>query len=84
MTDSRLLDYLDHMTEATTLAIKFLEKMSKAEFLEDRKTQQAVIFNLIVLGEAATKISNDFPDFTRQHNSIPWTSMKGMRNRKLP
>jgi uncharacterized protein with HEPN domain len=34
-----------------------------------------------VLGEAATKILNDFPDFARQHDSIPWTSMKGMRNR---
>jgi uncharacterized protein with HEPN domain len=81
VTDGRLLDYLEHMGEATKLAIEFLQVMSKDEFLEDKRTQQAVIFNLIVLGEAATKILNDYPEFARRHDSVPWTSMKGMRNR---
>ena len=52
-----------------------------AEFLTDRKTQQAAILNLIVIGETATKIERDFPAFSAAHSHIPWKSMRGMRNR---
>jgi uncharacterized protein with HEPN domain len=79
--DSRLRDYLDHKADAARQSIEYLSEMQKDEFLTERKTQQAVIFNLIVLGEAATKVINDFPEFAMKNQSIPWTSMKGMRNR---
>jgi uncharacterized protein with HEPN domain len=79
--DSRLRDYLDHMAEAARQSIEYLRELEKDEFLADRKTQQAVIFNLIVLGEAATKVLNDFPGFAMKNEPIPWASMKGMRNR---
>jgi uncharacterized protein with HEPN domain len=77
----RLRDYLDHMAEAAKQSIEYLREMERDEFLADRKTQQAVIFNMIVLGEAATKILNDFPEFATRNETIPWMSMKGMRNR---
>ena len=32
--------------------------MSKDDFLADKRTQQAVIMNLIIIGEAATKLKN--------------------------
>ena len=35
--------------------ILFTENMTHQEFLKDKKTQQAVILNLIIIGEAATK-----------------------------
>jgi uncharacterized protein with HEPN domain len=78
---SRKLDYLDHMVEAISLARSFTEGMAKADFLADRKTQQAVILNLIVLGEAASKIALEFPEFTMAHPALPWQQMRGMRNR---
>ena len=81
MTDSRLSDYLSHMREAAKLAIEFLQEMDKHDFLEDRRTQQAVVFNMIVLGEAATKVLNAYPEFAAKASAIPWNSMKGMRNR---
>lgn len=34
----------------------FTEGMSQDDFLADKRTQQAVIMSLIVLGEAATKV----------------------------
>ena len=37
--------------------------------------------SLIVLGEAATKIMDQYPSFAAQHAQIPWRSMRGMRNR---
>ena len=79
--NSRKFDYLDHMAEAIALARSFTEGMTKPDFLADRKTQQAVILNLIVLGEAASKIALEFPEFTMAHPALPWQQMRGMRNR---
>lgn len=55
--------------------------MAKEDFLADRKTQQAVMLNLIVLGEAATKIAVEAPEFAAAHPDLPWQQMRGMRNR---
>jgi uncharacterized protein with HEPN domain len=55
--------------------------MSQAEFLRDRRTQQAVVLNLITLGEAAARITNEYRAFTDSHPDIPWAKMRGMRNR---
>lgn len=49
--------------------------------LEDRRTQQAVIMSLIIIGEAATRLMDRYPEFVAQHPDIPWRSMRGMRNR---
>ena len=46
-------------------------------FVEDEKTQDAVMYNLIILGEAANRIPVDFQD---NHPEIPWTSVIGTRN----
>jgi uncharacterized protein with HEPN domain len=74
-------DYLAHMDEAIGLARSFVDGLSKDDFLSDRKTQQAVILNLIVLGEAATKIAAEAPEFLLAHPELPWQQMRGMRNR---
>ncbi|MGY2175948.1 HepT-like ribonuclease domain-containing protein [Pseudomonas azotoformans] len=49
--------------------------------MEDRRTQQAVIMSLIIIGEASTKIMDQYPDFAAAHSQVPWRSMRGMRNR---
>ena len=81
MNDSRLADYLDHMRQAASDACGFVEGLSKDDFLADRRTQQAVTMSLIVLGEAATKVMEGYPDFAAAHGEVPWRSMRGMRNR---
>lgn len=81
MTDNRLTDYLDHMRQAVADACGFVEGMTKDEFLRDKRTQQAVVLNLIVLGEAATKVMDRHDDFVKIHHQIPWRNMRGMRNR---
>jgi uncharacterized protein with HEPN domain len=55
--------------------------MSKENFLADQRTQQAVILNIVVIGEAAIKLLKDHGAFLEQHPSVPWRNMKGMRNR---
>jgi len=77
----RLVDYLGHLEQAANDACTFVAGMSKDAFLADKRTQQAVILSLIVVGEAATKVAQEFGDFAASHAAVPWSSMKGMRNR---
>lgn len=81
MNPNRLPDYLAHMRQAASDACAFVEGMDKASFDTDKRTQQAVVMSLIVLGEAATKIMESNADFAQTHTQIPWRSMRGMRNR---
>jgi uncharacterized protein with HEPN domain len=81
MNESRLGDYLEQIAEAARLARSYVERMNKAAFVADKRTQQAVILNLLVIGEAATKLLNEYPDFAQRHHAVAWKSMKGMRNR---
>jgi uncharacterized protein with HEPN domain len=59
----------------------YVEGMDKASFLADMRSQQAVIMNLIIIGEIATKLARDHSAFTKANPQIPWASMRGMRNR---
>lgn len=81
MTESRLLDYLEHMQQAASDACDFVHGLSKDAFLADKRTQQAVIMSLVIIGEAATKIMDGFAPFVATHPDVPWRSMRGMRNR---
>ena len=81
MSENRLPDYLDHMHQAAADACSFVEGLSKADFLDDKRTQQAVIMSLVIVGEAATKVMDAYEDFARCHPDVPWRSMRGMRNR---
>lgn len=81
MSENRLPDYLDHMLEAAAQACSYIDGMGKDDFLADRRTQQAVILNIVIIGEAATKLLQSYPGFLECHTDVPWRSMKGMRNR---
>ena len=77
----RVTDYLGHMLDAIKLSRGYTRDLSKDEFIADRKTQQAVILNMVVIGEAATKLIDHDPTFAAQHPQIPWQKIRGMRNR---
>ena len=79
--DHRLREYLRQLKIAAQQSIEFVDGMRYAEFERDTKTQRAVTMNLIILGEAAGKIEERFPDFATTHPEIAWTAIRGMRNR---
>lgn len=81
MSGNRLPDYLDHMRQAVTDACGFVEGLAKEDFFEDKRTQQAVIMSLIIIGEAATKVMDEHAGFAQAHPEVQWRSMRGMRNR---
>ncbi len=57
---------------------KFLSESNEASFLLDDEKQWAVVSQLILIGEAVRRLSDEF----RQANSqIPWSQYAGMRNR---
>ena len=58
-------------------AIEAYSVSSYDEFLADTKTQDAILYNLIIIGEAANQISEDFQE---QYYNIPWSAMIGTRN----
>ncbi|HET8744891.1 MAG TPA: DUF86 domain-containing protein [Ramlibacter sp.] len=81
MSDPKLPDYLEHIRQAATDACGFVTGLSQDEFIADRRTQLAVIMSLVIIGEAATRLMDRYPEFVEPHPDIPWQSMRGMRNR---
>ena len=60
--DAHLLDIL----KAARLAIEFKGPAEKAEFLEDAKTQSAVLHQLLIIGEAVKRmLISDLPELIR-------------------
>ncbi|WP_179405560.1 HepT-like ribonuclease domain-containing protein [Burkholderia guangdongensis] len=81
MSENRLPDYLDHMRQAAGDACSFVVGLDKENFVKDKRTQQAVIMSLVIIGEAATKVMDGYAEFAEAHAGVPWRSMRGMRNR---
>ena len=81
MSENRLPDYIDHIQQAAADARSFVEGLDRDDFLRDKRTQQAVIMSLIIIGEAATKVMDVYSEFAQEHQEVPWRNMRGMHNR---
>lgn len=79
--DSRLADYIQQMATAAGDALAFTEGMAEDDFLADLRTQRAVVMSLMIVGEAASRIISDHPNFANAKAAIPWRGIRGMRNR---
>ncbi len=51
--------------------------MDKGGFLADDKTQSAIVFQLLIIGEAVKRISSELRS---QHSEIPWSLIARMRD----
>lgn len=71
MTEDRLHDYLGHMMQAAADACGYVDGLDKDQFLIDKRTQQAVVMNLVIIGEAAAKIMERHSSYAEQHTEIP-------------
>ncbi|MCK9394888.1 MAG: DUF86 domain-containing protein [Methylobacter sp.] len=79
--DLRIPDYLGHIIEAIERIHRYVEDMSEVDFLDDEKTQDAVVRNFEIIGEASRNIERHHPAYTQSHPEIPWIFMYTMRNR---
>ncbi len=75
--EREISDYLDDIVAAIADTEDFTRGMSYEMFAADKKTVNAVIRCLEVLGEAAKNIPTSFRN---KHPDIPWSKMAGMRD----
>ena len=71
MIENRLIDYLDHMAQAAYEVCGFVDGFAKEDFLADKRTQQAVTMNLIIVGEAVTKVMDVYAEFALSQAQVP-------------
>jgi len=74
--DTTLLD----IARAARRVLEFKQGLDKTAFLNDPKTQSAVLHQLLILGESVKRLSDEFRD---QHPAIPWRLMAGMRDKLI-
>ena len=68
----RLLDYLDHILQAINRIMEYVNDMDEVAFNDDHRTQDAVIRNFEIIGEASRNIGKRYPEFAAQHPEVPW------------
>jgi hypothetical protein len=69
--------YLVDMIEAAVAATTFVQDVDEATFLESDLFQSAVLQKLLVIGEAAGRVS---PEIRERWPGLPWRSVSGFRN----
>lgn len=76
--ERQLQDYLNDIIESTSDIREFTKGMLYEDFTKDRKTINAVVRSLEIIGEAVNKI----PQHIRENYSeISWQEIVGMRNK---
>lgn len=71
---------LQHILDAITEIENYVDDQTKEEFLKDGKTQNAVVHQLEIIGEAAKNVSQKLQLQTPQ---IPWVRLGDTRNRLI-
>lgn len=77
MKDDRI--YLLHVRDAIRQIVEYTA-IEKEAFFADRKTQDAVVRNLEIIGEAAKRVS---PGLKAAHPDIAWKPIAGMRDKLI-
>lgn len=78
MSDRKHGDFLQDILDSINNIEIFIEGYSLADFMNDRKTVSAVLWNLQVIGEAAKHIPEDVGSL---YAEIPWKDMTQMRDK---
>ena len=73
-------DYIQDIIDSINDIETFIKDMDFEEFAGDKKTVNAVIRSIEVIGEAAKKIPKSLRN---KHSIIPWKKMAGMRDKLI-
>jgi uncharacterized protein with HEPN domain len=71
---------LDDMLVAIERIESYVAGLDNAAFFADQKTIDAAVRNFEIIGEAANQLSDDF---RLSHPDVPWSQVRGMRNRLI-
>ena len=78
--DKVYTDYLQDIRTSIEEAEDFVSGLSFGEFIQDKKTINAVVRSLEVMGEAAKNISEEIRE---KYPEIPWKLIAGMRDKLI-
>ena len=73
-------EFLSDILEAIRRIKVYTAGMTYQAFLEDTKTQDAVLRNLEIIGEATKNLSREL---RKRHPQVPWKAMAGVRDRLI-
>lgn len=69
--------YLSDIIDATDAIKRFLTGIRRPQFLQNELVQSAVLQKLIVIGEAASRLS---PEIRTEYPNIEWAGIVAFRN----
>ena len=69
--------YLEDILKAVESIEKYVEGLDARSFESDRKTQDAVVHNLEIIGEAVKRVPDEF---RTKHPEIEWKPAAAMRD----
>ena len=73
-------DLIEDILICLSKIAQYVHGLSYDDFVNDLKTQDAIIRNLEIIGEASKKLS---PDIKEKHTNIPWKMIAGTRDRLI-
>jgi uncharacterized protein with HEPN domain len=73
-------ELLADIAEAARRIAEYVSGITYDAFIADTRTQDAVIRNIEIIGEAAKQVS---APLRLQHPSVPWRDMAGVRDRLI-
>ena len=68
---------LKDILESTEAILSYTKNLTYEQFAGDRKTNRAVSFELVVIGEAVSRLSEDVE---KRYADLPWREMNAVRN----
>ena len=80
MSKRRDPDYLNDIREAMRRILIYMADLTYEQFMEDIKTQDAVVRNLEIIGEATKNLS---VNLRKSHPKVPWKDLTGMRDKMI-
>ncbi len=70
--------YVNDMIACCERVLAYTATLEQAEFVADRRTYDAALYNVLLIGEAAANL----PESVRsEHRDVPWRALVGARNR---
>ncbi len=80
MSERRNGDYLSDILEAMRRIVIYTSGLTFEQFMKDIKTQDAVVRNLEVVGEATKNLSGSL---RKTYTKIPWRDLAGVRDKMI-
>ncbi len=74
------IELIFDIQESIVRIMSYAQGLSYSQFLKDSKTQDAIVRNFEILGEASKNLSRDFRS---KHKNISWSEMARFRDKLI-